>query len=109
MMRKIAAACVVLGATLAPIAAYAVDGDMDRDHPATFAKDSVVTARIKAKLAAEHVDTLKHISVDTDANGKVWLHGVVDSRNEARKVITIARNTEGVTSVVSKLEVRPEH
>lgn len=109
MMRKIAAACVVLGATLAPIAAYAVDGDMDRHHPAAFAKDSAITAKIKARLAAEHVDTLKHISVDTDANGKVWLHGIVDSRNEARKVVTIARNTEGVTSVVSQLEVRQDH
>ena len=57
MMRKVAAACVVPGAMLAPIAAYAVDGDLDRQRPAAFAKDSVITAKIKARLAAEHVDS----------------------------------------------------
>lgn len=108
MTRKIATACFVLGASLAPMVAYATDADMDRGHPATFVKDSVITTKIKAKMAAEHLGSLKDIRVDTDVNGRVWLSGTVRSSEEANDALTIARNTEGVKSVSSNLRVHPE-
>jgi hyperosmotically inducible periplasmic protein len=106
MTRKVATACFVLGASLAPMVAYATDTEMDRGHPVAFVKDSVITTKIKAKLAEEHPESLKNIHVDTDANGEVWLSGTVSSRDEAKQVVTIARNTEGVKAVSSELRVQ---
>jgi hyperosmotically inducible protein len=105
MMYKLATACFVIGATLAPVAAYA-DSDADRPNPAAFVKDSAITMKIKTNLAAEHFGSLKHISVDTDNNGVVWMTGTVESQAEADRAIAIARNTEGVKSVKSSLKVQ---
>ncbi|HEX8741058.1 MAG TPA: BON domain-containing protein [Casimicrobiaceae bacterium] len=108
MTRKLATACFVIGASLAPIVAHATDVDAERGRPEAYAKDSLITTKIKAKLAAEHLESLKNIRVDTDANGTVWLSGTVGSSDEARKAITIARNTDGVKSVSSKLRVESD-
>ena len=109
MTGKLAISCFAIGASLVPIVAYAADVDMDRGHPTAFVKDSVITTKIKAKLTAEHLKSLKNIRVDTDANGAVWLSGTVSSNDEAQKAITIARNTDGVKSVSSTLQVEPDH
>lgn len=108
MTHKFATACFVIGAALGPIAAHAADSEMDRGHTAAFLKDSVITTKIKARMAAEHLDSLKNIRVDTDANGVVSLSGTVNSPEEADKAVTIARNTEGVKSVSSDLRVEKD-
>jgi hyperosmotically inducible protein len=108
MKHMLATTCFVIGATLAPVAAYAADSDADRANPVTFVKDSAITTKIKAKLAAEHPGSLKHISVDTDTNGVVWMKGTVNNQAEADQAITIARNTEGVRSVKSSLKVQKD-
>ena len=51
MKYKLATTCFVIGATLAPVAAYAADSDTDRAKPATFVKDSAITTKIKVRLA----------------------------------------------------------
>jgi hyperosmotically inducible protein len=101
----LATTCVMIGALLAPLAAHAADQDSDRSHPMTFVKDSVITTKIKAKLADEKISSLAHIRVDTDSKGAVVLSGKVKTREEADKAVSIARDTEGVTSVKSKLRV----
>ena len=108
MKYKLATACFVIGSVLAPVAAYAADSDTDRSKPVTFVKDSVITTKIKTKLAAEHLGSAKHIKVDTDRNGVVWLSGTANSQEEADKAVEIARNTEGVKSVSSKLKVHKD-
>jgi hyperosmotically inducible periplasmic protein len=108
MKYKLATICFVMGSVLAPVAAYAADGDTDRSEPRTFVKDSVITTKIKAKLAAEHPASAKHIKVDTDKNGVVWLSGTTDSQAEADKAVEIARNTEGVKSVNTKLKIQKD-
>ena len=108
MKYKLATTCFLIGTVLAPVAAYAADSDPDRSKPATFVKDSVITTKIKTKLAAEHLSSAKHIKVDTDRNGVVWLSGTANSHAEADKAVEIARNTEGVKSVNSKLKVRKD-
>jgi len=108
MKYKLATTCFVIGSVLAPVAAYAADPDKDRSKPATFVKDSVITTKIKTKLAAEHLASAKHIKVDTDRNGVVWLSGTANSQAEADKAVEIARNTEGVKSVSSKLKVHKD-
>jgi len=106
MKLKLATTCFVIGSVLAPVVAYAADGDADRSKPVHFVKDSVITTKIKTKLAAEHPASAKHIHVDTDKNGVVWLSGTTDSQEEADKAVEIARNTEGVKSVNAKLKVQ---
>ena len=59
----------------------------------------------KTQLAAEHLGSAKHISVDTDKNGVVWLTGTANTQAEVDKAVTIARNTEGVRSVKSELTI----
>lgn len=107
MKYKLATTCFVMSAMLAPVAAYA-DTDADRADPATFVTDSAITTKIKTKLASEHPGTLKHISVDTDKNGVVWMTGTVNNQSEADQAVMIARNTEGVRSVKSNLTVQKD-
>jgi hyperosmotically inducible protein len=105
MKYRLATACFVIGAALAPVA-YAEDTDADRANPANFVKDSAITTKIKTKLAAENTASLKDIKVDTDNNGVVWMSGTVKTQSEADQAITIARNTEGVKSVKANLKVQ---
>ena len=106
MKIKLATACFVIGTLLAPVVAHAADSDSDRTHPMTFVKDSVITTKIKAKLAEEKISSLKNIKVDTDANDAVVLRGRVRTQDEADKIVSIARETEGVISVKSNIRIR---
>jgi hyperosmotically inducible protein len=106
MKIKLAATCFVIGTLLAPVAAYAADGDSDRTHPMTFVKDSVITTKIKAKLAGKKMSSLAHIKVDTDSKGAVVLSGKVKTQEEADKAVSIARETKGVTSVKSDIQIK---
>jgi hyperosmotically inducible protein len=108
MNLKLVTSLFVIGTVLAPVGAYAADSDMDRSHPKAFVKDSVITTKIKSKLAAEHLGSVKHIKVDTDQNGVVWMTGTANSQDEIDKAVTIARNTEGVKSVQSDLKVQKD-
>ena len=108
MRYKIATTCFVIASVLAPAAAYAADGDSDRSRPGTFVKDSVITTKIKAKLAAEHPASAKHVKVDTDKNGVVWMTGTANSRDEVNEAVAIAKNTEGVKSVHNQLKVQKD-
>lgn len=108
MKYKLATTCLVIGTVLAPVAAYAADSDTDRSKPATFVKDSVITTKIKTKLAADHPGSAKHIKVDTDMNGVVWMTGTANSQAEIDQAVSIAHNTEGVKSVRSNLKVEKD-
>jgi hyperosmotically inducible protein len=108
MKYKLATTCFVIGTMLAPFAAYAADSDTDRSKPKTFVKNSVITTKIKSKLAAEHLGSVKHIKIDTDKNGVVWMTGTANSQEEVDKAVAIARDTEGVKSVKSDLKVRKD-
>jgi hyperosmotically inducible protein len=104
MNSKLATSLFIIGTVLAPVAAHA-EGDADRAHPGAFVKDSIITTKIKAKLADEKLKTLTHISVDTDARGMVVLSGHVRSPDMADKAVSIARATEGVVSVTSNIRI----
>jgi hyperosmotically inducible protein len=108
MKFKLATTCFVIGSVLAPVAAYAADSDTDRANAANYVKDSVITTKIKTKLAAEHLGSAKHISVDTDKDGVVWMTGTANTQEEINKAVAIARDTEGVKSVNSKLTVQKD-
>lgn len=105
MKIKLATTCILLSSLLAPAIAAAGDGDADRAHPLSWIKDSMITTKIKARLATDHPGSMKHIQVDTDKDGVVWLTGTANSQSEINYAISTARNTEHVKSVWSDLKV----
>jgi hyperosmotically inducible protein len=79
----------------------------DTETAGTYVKDSVITTKVKAKLAAKHMATLTDIKVDTDANGAVWLSGKAPTKDASDLAAMITKDTEGVTSVHNKIVVAP--
>jgi hyperosmotically inducible protein len=72
-----------------------------------YVKDSVITTKVKSKLAAKHLSTLTKIKVDTDENGVVWLSGRAPTQDAVDMATLIAKNTEGVTSVHNDVAIQP--
>lgn len=106
-MLRIATSVLLAGVLAAPVA-LAQDADADRAHPKAFVKDSVITSKIKSKLAAEHLTSLGRIHVDTDADGVVWLTGSARTQEAIDRAVSIARDTEGVKDVKSTLKLRKD-
>lgn len=109
-LKKLSLATLIAGALLLPALGYAAEDktDSDRSHPTAFVKDSAITTKVKAKLAAKHLRSLAQIHVDTDANGVVWLTGTARSQDEIDQAVMIARNTERVKSVKNQLTVKAD-
>jgi hyperosmotically inducible periplasmic protein len=109
MNSKIVTSLAVIATLSVPIIAIAgEDADSDRSHPEAFVKDSVITSKIKTKLAAEHVQSLGRIHVDTDANGVVWLRGSARTQDAADLAVSLARETDGVKDVHSHISIRQD-
>jgi hyperosmotically inducible protein len=72
-----------------------------------FVKDSVITTKVKSKLAAKHLSTLTRIKVDTDENGVVWLSGHAPTQDAVDMATMIAKDTDGVTDVHNGVAIRP--
>lgn len=108
MKTKLAITALALSAVLLPVISFSADSDTDRSHPKAFVKDSAITAKIKTKLATDHITSLGRIHVDTDASGVVWLSGSARTQEDIDTAISVAKATEGVTSVNSTLEVKKD-
>lgn len=109
MNTKLATACLLFGTLLGVTAtSFAEDSDADRTHPVTFVKDSAITTKIKAELAAAHITSLGRIHVDTDQDGVVWLKGTARTQEAADKAVSIARGTEHVKSVHSDITIKKD-
>ena len=106
MTHKLLSSCVVLACLLAPLAARAVEDSTATPHPGVFIKDSVITTKVKTKLAEDKMRTLVHLHVDTDDTGRVVLRGTARSQEAADNAVTITRSVEGVTSVESHIKVK---
>ncbi len=106
MNTKFKIACLALATLLTPVLALAVeDSDSDRSRPMVFVKDSAITAKIKTKLAADHITSLGRVHVDTDKDGVVWLSGTVRTQAAADQALAMARGTENVKMVHSTLKI----
>jgi hyperosmotically inducible protein len=69
------------------------------------AVNASLTAKIKAKMALD--DRVKAANIDVDTTGSVvTLTGRVSSDEERRRAVQLARETDGVTSVIDRLAVR---
>ena len=105
MKHVILCGMIALGVACAPMA-MADEGATDTGSH-HFIKDSAITTKVKAKLAAKHLSTLTRIKVDTDADGVVWLSGRAPTHDASDLAAMIAKNTEGVTSVHNDIVVEP--
>jgi hyperosmotically inducible periplasmic protein len=95
---------VALGVACAPLAMADESSATESHH---VIKDSAITTKVKAKLAAKHLSTLTRIKVDTDENGVVWLSGRAPTQDASDLAAMIAKNTEGVNSVHNDIAVEP--
>jgi osmotically-inducible protein OsmY len=68
-------------------------------------KHAALTAKIKSKMALD--DLVKARNIDVDTNGTiVTLTGTVGSEAERKRALELAKETDGVTSVVDHLRVQ---
>ena len=105
MKIKTAAACFLASALALPVAGITADNDSDRLTPTAFVSNSIITTKIKARLAEEKLASAVQIKVDTDDKGVVTLSGTAKTQEEADKAVSIARNVEGVAAVENDIKV----
>jgi hyperosmotically inducible periplasmic protein len=103
MNTKLATGLFVIAASLLPIAGYSADADTPSTK--TFAKDSVITTKVKTELAAAKLSSLVHIKVKTNDAGVVTLRGTVKTQEAADKAVSIAQAVSGVTSVENNIKI----
>ena len=84
-------------------------GSVVRDQTTgEFVDDSVITTKVKARLAQEPGVSALAVSVDT-LNGVVILSGFVENESQREKAIAAARGVGGVRHVKGEaLVVKPE-
>jgi hyperosmotically inducible protein len=112
------------GWTLRPpnTSATGVDADKAREKGAAFAREAAkttkevaertevvvgeaaVTAKIKSKMALDDHVKARTINIDT-VGSTVTLTGTVNSEAEHQRAVQLARDTDGVSQVVDKLQV----
>jgi osmotically-inducible protein OsmY len=66
--------------------------------------DAAISAKVKARLAADPEVAALHIDVDT-IDGRVTLNGKVGSEEERQEAYKLATRTEGVKEVVNLIQV----
>src|ERR1700688_2202294 len=94
---------IALGVACAPLA-MAEEGATQSHH---FVKDSAITTKVKAKLAAKHLSTLTRIKVDTDADGVVWLSGRAPTRDASDMAGLVCQENQGVEKGHKHILVSP--
>ena len=89
----------------AKIAGKAVDTASEaKEHFGGTVAEAALTAKIKSKMALD--DHVKARTINVDTSGSVaTLSGVVASKDERKRAVQLARDTDGITRVVDKLEV----
>ena len=89
----------------AKIAGKAVDTASEaKEHLGGTVAEAALTAKIKSKMALD--DHVKARTINVDTSGSVaTLSGVVASKDERKRAVQLAKDTEGITRVVDKLEV----
>ncbi len=98
------ASLLVVAALAAPLAVQAAD-NKPAGTTKVWVKDSMVTTKVKAELAASKVSSLAKVHVETDADGYVQLTGKVATQADKDKAESVAKAVEGVKSVDNQLIV----
>ena len=106
-MKRLILASMLAASIVSVPMVLADDESTPPDSSHHFVKDSVITSKVKSKLAAKHLTTLTRIKVDTDENGVVWLSGRAPTQDAVDLAGMIAKNTDGVNSVHNDVVVQP--
>ena len=134
LIRRLLVLTLVAGAGVAAYAYWSDNGSMLREHATGIAKDAAkreaaklaekaadtgrdaaghlgdtvaeatLTAKIKSKMALDDHVNARAINVDTSGS-VATLSGVVASADERKRAVQLARDTDGITRVVDKLEI----
>lgn len=100
--KRFTTACAaVLIATLAACAPTKT-----REGTGEYLDDSVITTKVKAAFAEDPTVKATEVKVET-FKGTVQLSGFVDSREQERRAVELARQVKGVQSVKDDMELRP--
>lgn len=101
---------LAVAAFLTPAIGHAEDSasDANRTEPKVYAKDALITTKVKAKLAEYKASTLVNVSVDTVNNGKVTLSGTTKSEEAKKEAVKIAKATEGVHHVKNEITIKTD-
>jgi hyperosmotically inducible protein len=75
------------------------------DHVSDAGSDAAITAQIKWKLAKDKLVQASDINVETK-NKRVTLSGTVNSKQELKRAIQLARSVDDVVAVNSDLHIR---
>ena len=106
MKHLIVASMLAASVVCAPMA-FADESGTVSDSSHHFFKYSVITTKVKSKLAAKHLTSLTRIKVDTDENGVVWLSGRAPNQDAVDMATMLAKDTDGVVSVHNGIAVQP--
>lgn len=103
---------LILSALITVSGLYAIQASADDPSVDTqsstagnYVKDSMITTKVKSKLAEKHLSTLSRIKVDTDAQGVVWLSGTAPTQDASDLATMVAKDTDGVTDVHNHIEI----
>ncbi len=106
MKHRIFASTVIAAAVLAlPMAAHAAGAEGAPAKTKQYVKDSVITTKVKAELAAEKLSSLVKIQVETDNVGVVTLSGTAPTQMARDKAVSIAQAVKGVMSVDDQIKI----
>jgi len=86
------------------VTAPIIDGCHTNQSARSQVNDSAITAAVKSKMVADSDVKAHNIDVNTE-NGVVYLMGKVSSVSEKSEAERIARETDGVVSVVNHLQI----
>ncbi|UCV05133.1 BON domain-containing protein [Dechloromonas denitrificans] len=102
MNNKLTTSFLVAGLLLLPVAGHTADAGKVATE---YVKDSVITTKVKAELAAEKMSSLVKINVETDKNGVVTLSGSAASHKAIDRAVAITKGVTGVTAVKNEIKV----
>ena len=87
------------------VMATAACESMTGKRAGTNVDDATITASVKSKLVADRAANLTRVDVDTNG-ATVYLNGTVDSPEQKARAEQLARQAQGVKSVVNNLQVQ---
>ncbi len=80
-------------------------GTRTSESTGEYVDNSVITAKVKAKILEDPMLKMFQIKVET-FKGEVQLSGFVDSAEAAARAVEITRKVKGVTSVKNSMVVK---
>lgn len=106
MKHRILASMAVVAAALAlPMLSQAADTEGTKAKTKEYVKDSMITTKVKAELAAEKMSSLVKIQVETDHAGVVTLSGTAANQVAKDKAVSITQAVKGVSSVDNQIRI----